>query len=95
MTYQGVVLLLSGYQADEHRLLKQYADIVDEYVFSSRSRRRRVQAPKLMVSLLNSLDKRYPNGALWLLNRVCLLSRFSFSGEVYLLTRDSHLPRQS
>ncbi|KAF8163824.1 mitochondrial outer membrane protein IML2 [Crassisporium funariophilum] len=30
MTYHGVVLLLSGYQADEHRILAQYKAIVDK-----------------------------------------------------------------
>ena len=30
MTYHGGVLLLSGYQADEARILKQYKAIVDE-----------------------------------------------------------------
>ncbi|KAJ3483102.1 hypothetical protein NLJ89_g12092 [Agrocybe chaxingu] len=29
MTYHGVVLLLSGYQANEEKLLKEYKDIVD------------------------------------------------------------------
>ena len=30
MTYHGVVLLLSGYQADEQHILKQYRAIVDK-----------------------------------------------------------------
>ena len=30
MTYYGVVLLLSGYQADEKHILKQYRAIVDK-----------------------------------------------------------------
>lgn len=46
MTYQGVVLLLSGYQADEQRLLREYKAVVDK------------------------IEARYPNGALWILNRV-------------------------
>ena len=29
MTYYGVVLLLSGYQADEQHILKQYRAIID------------------------------------------------------------------
>lgn len=29
MTYHGVILLLSGYQADEEHILKQYKAIVD------------------------------------------------------------------
>jgi len=32
MTYHGVVLLLSGYQADEVRLLAEYKAIVDRCV---------------------------------------------------------------
>lgn len=31
MTYHGVVLLLSGYQADEQHILRQYRAIVDKY----------------------------------------------------------------
>jgi hypothetical protein len=30
MTYHGVVLLLSGYQADEEHILEQYRVIVDK-----------------------------------------------------------------
>lgn len=30
MTYHGVVLLLSGYQADEEHILRQYKGIVDK-----------------------------------------------------------------
>jgi len=48
MTYHGVVLLLSGYQADEAHIIKQYTAIVD------------------------SVEARYPNGSLWILNRVCV-----------------------
>lgn len=32
MTYYGVVLLMSGYQADEKYILKQYKSIVDKCV---------------------------------------------------------------
>jgi hypothetical protein len=32
MTYHGVVLLLSGWQADEQHILKQYIAIVDQCV---------------------------------------------------------------
>ncbi|KAF5323694.1 hypothetical protein D9619_012882 [Psilocybe cf. subviscida] len=49
MTYYGVVLLLSGYQADEEKLLKEYREIVDR------------------------VDKRYPDGALWILNRAKIM----------------------
>lgn len=31
MTYYGVVLLLSGYQADEAHIIKQYLAIVDRF----------------------------------------------------------------
>jgi hypothetical protein len=34
MTYYGIVLLMSGYQADEKLILKQYRAIVDKYVHS-------------------------------------------------------------
>jgi hypothetical protein len=38
MTYHGVVLLLSGYQADEAHIIKQYKAIVSRSViFSSGS----------------------------------------------------------
>lgn len=50
MTYHGGVLLLSGYQADEARILKEYKAIVDD------------------------VESRYPDGALWILNRVCRLT---------------------
>ncbi|KAI0280499.1 hypothetical protein BGY98DRAFT_1106773 [Russula aff. rugulosa BPL654] len=45
MTYYGVVLLMSGYQADEKYILEQYRSIVDK------------------------LEKKYPTGTLWILNR--------------------------
>ena len=32
MSYHGVVLLLSGYQADEAHIVKQYRAIVEQYV---------------------------------------------------------------
>lgn len=35
MTYHGVVLLLSGYQADEAHIIKQYTAIVDRCDFNS------------------------------------------------------------
>ncbi|KAG6825732.1 Mitochondrial outer membrane protein iml2, partial [Arthromyces matolae] len=50
MTYYGVVLLLSGYQADETHIVRQYKAIVDR------------------------VESRFPEGALWILNRVRLLS---------------------
>lgn len=31
MTYMSVVLLLSGYQADEQRMLKGYEEIISKY----------------------------------------------------------------
>jgi Protein of unknown function (DUF3808) len=46
MTYYGVVLLLSGWQADEAKLIEEIRGIID-----------RVEA-------------KYPDGALWILNRV-------------------------
>ena len=35
MTYYGAILSLSGYQADEVKILSQYKVIVDRYVSSS------------------------------------------------------------
>jgi hypothetical protein len=32
MTYHGIVLLSSGYQADEAHILRQYREIVDKSV---------------------------------------------------------------
>ncbi|THU91198.1 hypothetical protein K435DRAFT_674578 [Dendrothele bispora CBS 962.96] len=49
MTYHGVVLLLSGYQANEAHIIKQYTAIVD------------------------SVQARYPDGSLWILNRAKIL----------------------
>ncbi|RDB22979.1 Mitochondrial outer membrane protein IML2 [Hypsizygus marmoreus] len=56
MTYHGVVLLMSGYQADEQHILKQYRAIVD------------------------NIEARYPEGALWILNRAKIL-RMSHDAE--------------
>ncbi|KIY46455.1 hypothetical protein FISHEDRAFT_66458 [Fistulina hepatica ATCC 64428] len=49
MTYYGVVLLLSGYQAQEARILREYGATVDR------------------------ITARYPEGALWILNRAKIL----------------------
>jgi len=46
MTYYGVVLLMSGYQADEKYILKQYKSIVHKYVH-----------PAFLYSCLRSLLK--------------------------------------
>jgi len=63
MTYHGAVLLLSGYQADEKNILEEYRSIVDRFVvFVS------------FIPLYQShyrVDKKYPTGALWILNKVC------------------------
>ncbi|KAL0946369.1 hypothetical protein HGRIS_012600 [Hohenbuehelia grisea] len=56
MTYHGAVLLVSGYQADEAHILKQYKAIVDK------------------------IEPRYPEGALWILNRAKIL-RMSHDAE--------------
>jgi hypothetical protein len=63
MTYHGVVLLLSGYQADEAHTIKQYRAIVDKSVVSSLFSR-------LRLTYGFSIEARYPTGALWILNRV-------------------------
>ncbi|OCB87588.1 hypothetical protein A7U60_g5291 [Sanghuangporus baumii] len=56
MTYHGVVLLLSGYQADEAHIIKQYQAIVEDTI------------------------SRYPDGALWILNRAKIL-RMSYNPQ--------------
>ncbi|TFK18910.1 hypothetical protein FA15DRAFT_627434 [Coprinopsis marcescibilis] len=56
MTYHGLVLLLSGYQADEARVVELYKGIVER------------------------VEKRYPDGALWILNRAKIL-RMSHDAE--------------
>ncbi|KAL5513993.1 hypothetical protein ACEPAG_2754 [Sanghuangporus baumii] len=56
MTYHGVVLLLSGYQADEAHIIKQYQSIVEDTI------------------------SRYPDGALWILNRAKIL-RMSYNPQ--------------
>lgn len=49
MTYFGVVLLLSGYQANESKIINEYQELVDR------------------------LYNRFPNGALWILNKAKIL----------------------
>lgn len=66
MTYHGGVLLLSGYQADKARIQKQYKAIIDESVFSLYGSN--------LIMILNGVESRYPNGALWILNCVCCLT---------------------
>ncbi|KAF9524468.1 outer membrane protein Iml2/Tetratricopeptide repeat protein 39 [Crepidotus variabilis] len=56
MTYHGVVLLMSGYQANEKQLLKEYEDIVDK------------------------VEAKYPDGALWILNRA-KIKRMAYDAE--------------
>ncbi|KAG6897584.1 hypothetical protein C0993_007415 [Termitomyces sp. T159_Od127] len=56
MTYHGVVLLLSGYQADEAYIIRQYKAVVD------------------------SIESRFPEGALWILNRAKIM-RMSYDPE--------------
>ncbi|KAI5121532.1 hypothetical protein M0805_002592 [Coniferiporia weirii] len=56
MSYHGVVLLLTGYQADEAHIVKQYRAIVE------------------------SVSARYPDGALWILNRAKIL-RMTYDPE--------------
>jgi hypothetical protein len=63
MTYRGAVLLFSGYQADEEKLLKEYREIVDRCVTY-------INYSNHMVNMNHRVDKRYPEGALWILNRV-------------------------
>ena len=63
MTYHGVVLLLSGYQADEAHIIKQYRAIVDKSVVI-------LSIFRLRLTYRFSIEARYPTGALWILNRV-------------------------
>lgn len=34
MTYYGIILLMTGYQADEEHIVRQYKGIVNKYVIS-------------------------------------------------------------
>lgn len=52
MTYYGVVLLMSGYQADEKYILEQYRSIVDKCVHA---------APDLLISMSTILAQGQPN----------------------------------
>ena len=65
MTYYGVVLLLSGYQANEQNILVEYRSIIERYASLSPSMRH-----SILIALFRAYDK-YPDGALWVLNRVC------------------------
>ncbi|KAF8967258.1 hypothetical protein BDZ97DRAFT_1804125 [Flammula alnicola] len=66
MTYHGVVLLLSGYQANEAKILAEYQVIVDK------------------------IATRYPEGALWILNRAKIM-RMSYDAEGAILVLQSGL----
>lgn len=66
MTYHGVILLLTGYQADEEHILKQYRAIVDK---SASLRYPNSGAVPLTIHS-RRLEARYPTGSLWILNRV-------------------------
>ncbi|KAG8746511.1 hypothetical protein FRC10_004645 [Ceratobasidium sp. 414] len=72
MTYNGVVLLLTGWQADEERVVKQYREILQSYVQPARS-----PCPRRSFSLV-SVEHKYPYGSLWLLNRA-KLQRMTFN----------------
>jgi hypothetical protein len=52
MTYYGVVLLMSGYQADEKYILEQYRSIVDKCVHAT---------PDLLISMSTILAQGQPN----------------------------------
>ena len=52
MTYYGVVLLMSGYQADEKYILQQYRSIVDKCVHAP---------PYLFISMSPILTEGRPN----------------------------------
>jgi hypothetical protein len=67
MTYYGVVLLTSGYQADEKYIIRQYKAIVDKYVHALLCLCLR---SFLKVNQPRRLEKKYPTGTLWILNRV-------------------------
>lgn len=72
MTYHGVVLLLSGYQANENYIVKEYQAIVDRCVPPLTYRLSPVS------NVAYRIYDRFPNGALWILNKVdplrCCLS---------------------
>ncbi|KAI0309181.1 hypothetical protein OF83DRAFT_1288704 [Amylostereum chailletii] len=68
MSYHGVVLLMSGYQADEQHIFKQYRAIVDK------------------------LEKRYPTGTLWILNRAKILRMAGDADGAIAVLRDGLKP---
>ena len=72
MTYYGVVLLMSGYQADEKYILKQYRSIVDKYVHTPPGFLYLCLRFLLKVNQTCRLENKYPTGTLWILNRVRL-----------------------
>ena len=74
MTYYGVVLLMSGYQADERYILKQYRSIVDKCVHVPPDLLISVSAILAQGRQTCRLEKKYPTGTLWILNRVRLPS---------------------
>jgi hypothetical protein len=80
MTYHGAVLLLSGYQADEAHIIKQYRAIVDKCVAVLLSRQ-----GDLIYSVI-SVQSRYPTGALWILNRVSSIYDHSHPPQVIIPT---------
>ena len=65
MTYHGTVLLLSGWQADENHILRQYRAILDRYASPSPL----LFIPSLAKPHLRSLESHYPSGTLWTLHR--------------------------
>lgn len=69
MTYYGVILSLSGYQADEAKIRAQYKAIVDRYVRLFN---------KDFNWILYRIETRYPTGAIWILNRVGFLLNMMF-----------------
>jgi hypothetical protein len=72
MTYYGVVLLMSGYQADEKYILEQYRSIVDKCVHAPPGLLRSMSTFLLKVNQTCRLENKYPTGTLWILNRVRL-----------------------
>jgi hypothetical protein len=70
MTYSGVVLLLTGWQADEDRVVKQYHELLESYVRFLRDPYALTYAHSCAHLCVASVESKYPYGSLWLLNRV-------------------------
>ena len=65
MTYYGIILLMTGYQADEEHIVRQYKGIVNQCVIPVF-----VYSFVLSFRTYSRVSARYPKGTLWILNKV-------------------------